>query len=130
MIKNLARSGNLDASTGARQLGDLEEALGTEQGRIADRSRGIALNAKGDIESSRAALIQNLAATADPFAAANAANASAAALTQTQQFEPIGDLFGGFLDNVTPQIVAAGRGFNNPVSRLFPGSFSSSTVVA
>lgn len=129
LIKNLARAGNLSGSVGARRLGELTEELGTEQARIADRARGITQGARGDIESSRSALIQNLAATADPFAAANASAAQAKALTQTPQFEPVGDLFTKFLNLASPQIVAAGRGFQNPASMLFGGGGGSSTVV-
>lgn len=129
LVKNLARSGNLTGSVGARRAGELTEAQAKERAAVADRARNIGLGAKADVESNRASLIQNLAASADPFAAAQAAAASAQSLTAPPEFSPVGNLFTKFENLATPQIVAARAGFDNPASRLFPSLKDTSTIV-
>ncbi len=129
LVKNLARPGTLSGSVGARRTGELPEARAKERATVADKARGFGLNAKADIERNRASLIQNLAASADPFAAAQAASASAQSLTAPPEFSPVGDLFTRFESLATPQIVAARAGFNNPASRLFPSLQDTSRVV-
>ncbi len=124
LIKNLARSGNLQGSVGARRLGDLEEELSTQQARIADKARSIAQGARADVERNRAALLQNLAATADPFAAAQAAGAQAQALTAPPEFSPLEDTFKKFSDLARPQILGARYGFKNPASLLIPADLA------
>lgn len=119
LIKNLARSGNLAGSVGARKLGDLTEELGIQQAQVGDKARGFGSRARADVESNRAQLIQNLAASADPFAASQAAIASAQSLTAPPEFSPLGDVFTKFTNLASPQIVAARRGFDNPASSLF-----------
>lgn len=130
LIKNLARAGNLDGSVGARNLGELTEELATQQGFVADKARNFGQGARADVESNRANLIQNLAASADPFAAAQAAAASASSLTAPPEFSPLGDVFTKFANLATPQIVAAQRGFDNPASILFNNQRGSATNVA
>ena len=131
LIKNLARSGNLNASTGARQIGDLQKALGEQQGIVGNRALGFANDARADVESNRSALLSSLNATADPFAAANSAAARAQSLSAPQQFSPLGDLFSKFAGVASQNIAAAQRGFRNPASSLFGPSSSggSSTIV-
>lgn len=130
LIKNLARGGNLSGSVGARRLGDLTEELATQRARIADKARGFAQGARADVEGNRASLIQNLAATADPFSAANAAAAQARALSAPPEFNPLGDLFVRFENIATPQIIAARSGFSNPASALFPSLQPRTTTVS
>lgn len=129
MVKNLARSGNLSGSVGTRRLGELTEELGKQQAQVGDKARAVGLAAKGDVESNRAQLIQNLAASADPFAAAQAAAASAASISEPAEFSPIGDVFSKFAGLATPQIGAARQGFQNPASSFFGPQTSSSTIV-
>lgn len=129
VIKDLARRGNLSGSVGARQLGDLNKELSTQQALLSDKARGFSNRAKGDIESNRAQLIQNLAASSDPFAAANAAAASAEALTAPPEFKPLDDLFTKFANLATPQIIANDRGFRNPASLVFGNSQNRQTIV-
>ncbi len=129
LVKNLARSGNLTGSVGVRRLGELTEALAKQQAQVGNKARSIGLAAKGDVESNRAQLIQNLAASADPFAAAQAAAASAASISAPAEFTPLGDVFTKFANLATPQIAAARQGFRNPVSGFFGPQTSSATVV-
>lgn len=119
LIKNLARQGNLNASTGARQLGDLDLAGQEQRATFANQARGAATSARADVENNRANLLRQLQASADPSAAAATSAAQAQALSAPQQFSPIGDLFTKFANNSAVQINAARRGFNNPASLIF-----------
>lgn len=129
VVKNLARSGNLSGSVGATTLGNLFAERAKQQARIGERARGIAGEAKAGVERNRASLIQNLSATADPFAAAQAAGASAASLSAPQQFSPLGDAFSRFSNLASPQIQAARAGIDTPFSGLFRPSGNSQTIV-
>ena len=133
LIKNLARQGNLNASTGATQLADLDTAGREQRASFADKARGFATNSRADVENNRASLLRQLQASADPAAAAATAAGQAQVLSAPQSFSPIGDLFTKFANNAAVQIGAANRGFGNGSSLVFgPGSGGgggSSTVV-
>ena len=129
LVKNLARPGNLTGSVGTRRLGELTEALAKQQAQVGNKARSIGLAAKGDVEGNRAQLIQNLAASADPFAAAQAAAASAASISAPAEFTPLGDVFTKFANLATPQISAARQGFQNPASGFFGPQTSSASIV-
>lgn len=129
LIKNLARSGNLQGSAGAIKLGELNAERARQQALIGDKAKGFAQQARADVENTRSNLIQNLAATADPFAASQAANAQAVALTAPPEFSPLGDVFTKFTNLATPQIIGRNRGFNNSFATLFgPGAGSATDV--
>ncbi len=129
LIKNLARSGNLNASTGARQLADLDLAGQEQRATFADKARGFASSARSDVESNRANLLRQLQASADPSAAAATAAASAQSLSAPQQFSAIGDLFSKFGGVAADQFAGRKRGFENSASLLFgPGSGGGMTV--
>ncbi len=128
LTKSLARNGNLDGSVGARGLGDLTKAFTTEQANVGEKALNISRDARANVEKNRANLIRDLSGTADPFAAANAAAASAAALSRPPEFSPIADLFSKFIDIGATQVVGANRGFKNPASTLFGSGSSGSTT--
>ncbi len=129
LIKNLARSGNLNASTGARQLADLDSAGQEQRATFANRARGIATGVRTDVEGNRANLLASLQASADPAAAAATANAQAASLSAPQQFSAIGDLFSNFGNIAATQLEGRNRGFNNPASTIFgPASSGGQTI--
>lgn len=121
LIKNLARSGNLDSSFGAKTFGDLDEETARQRAAVADRARGFATDARGRVENERSQLINQLSATADPAAAAAASAAAAQSLSAPPQFEPLGDLFSKFINIGAQQVAGARQGFDNP-ARKFLGS--------
>ena len=130
LIKNLARQGNLNASTGATQLGDLDRAGQEQRVTFSDRARGIASGVRGDVESNRAQLLAQLTASANPAAAAATSAAAARQLSEPQQFSAIGDLFSQFGGVAADQIIGARRGFDNPASVIFkPQAGSGQTFV-
>ncbi len=128
LIKNLARQGNLNASTGARQLADLDTAGQEQRVTFADKARGFATSSRADVENNRANLLRQLQASADPSAAAATAAAQAQLLSAPPTFSPIGDLFTQFGRNAEVQIENARRGFNNPASLIFKPDLSGSTT--
>ncbi len=129
LIKNLARSGNLNASTGARQLADLDRAGQEQRATFADKARSIASGVRTDVEGNRSNLLASLQASADPAAAAATANAQAASLSAPQQFSAIGDLFSNFGNIAATQFEGRNRGFNNPASAIFgPSSGGGQTL--
>ncbi len=130
LIKNLARQGNLNASTGARQLADLDTAGREQRVSFADQAREFATDSRADVENNRGNLLFQLQASADPAAAAAAAAGQAKVLSAPPTFSPIGDLFTKFANNAAVQIGAANRGFGNPSSLVFsPNAGGSSTQV-
>ena len=128
LIKNLARQGNLNASTGARQLADLDTAGQEQRVTFADKARGFATDSRADVENNRADLLRQLQASADPSAAAATSAAQAQLLSAPPTFSPIGDLFTKFGRNAEVQIENARRGFNNPASLIFKPDLSGGTT--
>ncbi len=128
LIKNLARQGNLNASTGARQLADLDTAGQEQRVTFADKARGFATSSRADVENNRAEIIRQLQASADPSAAAATSAAQAEILSAPPSFSPIGDLFMKFGRNAEVQIENARRGFNNPASLIFKPDLSGRTT--
>jgi len=128
-IKRLAREGNLEASAGIGQLGDLTDTANLNRTLLADKSRALSGTTRANIEDTRSRLLGQLQATADPAAAATAAHQQALAATAPPEFSPIGDLFSKFLNQGAVQIGAARQGFQNVASPLFGGGGSGFTVV-
>ncbi len=130
LIKNLARQGNLNSSTGATQLADLDRAGQEQRATFADKSRGIASGVRNDVASNRANLLAQLNASANPAAAAANAAAQAQHLSAPQQFSAIGDLFSQFGGVAADQIAGARRGFGNAASSIFkPQSSAGQSIV-
>ncbi len=128
LIKNLARQGNLNASTGATQLADLDTSGREQRVSFADKARGFATDARADVENNRNNLLLQLQASADPAAAAAAAAGQARVLSAPPSFDLIGDLFTKFANNAAVQIGAANRGFGNPSSLVFSPNAGGSTT--
>jgi hypothetical protein len=93
LIFSLSRSGNLNASAGARQMGELDAENKRQLGYLGDQAVGFASSRRGEVERTRSDLVSQLSATADPAAAAASANARAQALTAPPVFSPLANLF-------------------------------------
>ena len=129
-IKRLAREGNLEASAGLNQLGDLTDAANFNRLLVADKARGLANQQRSNVEQDRSRLLSQLHATTDPAAAAASATIAARALTAPPEFSPLGDLFSQFADDARVQILSAKGGFQNSVSPLFPANSRGFTTVS
>jgi len=127
---NLARSGNLNASSGAKSLGDLRTSYERNKALIGDRAATAAQQAQADVESNKGELYSQLSASADPSAAATTSAARYASLTAPPSYSPLGDIFASFLNNTGNQIAGAYQGAKNIAAStgLFPARSSISVI--
>lgn len=117
LTKNLARSGNLSGSVGATTISDFEEELARQKALVGDKARNYAQGARAKVEQNRNALLNQLAATADPAAAAQAAASQAQTLSAPPEFSPLADVFGKFANLSAQQVAGARQGYDNIASR-------------
>lgn len=89
----LARSGMLRSSVAANKNANLSKQYSLQRQNVVDQGIAQATDARRDLENSRAALVTDLYATADPAAAAAAAQQRAKIATQQPSFSPLGMLF-------------------------------------
>lgn len=94
----LARSGNLNSGSGARQLGNLFERYNDIRAVYANNAIAHANQIRGNVESTRDDLYQQNRSAADPSAIAASAAARATPLAGPSQLDPIGDLFSSALN--------------------------------
>ena len=108
LILSLSQSGNLNASAGARQIGDLTTQFKKLQAQIGAGSSAAEQAARASVESNRSNLYNQNTAAADPGAANASAIASYQSLTTPQQYSPLGDVFANF-GNQAANAVSAER---------------------
>lgn len=89
----LARGTGTRSSAGAGAFADLKSRRDKAILEAQDRARGQAAAHRSQIFDTRNAVVSQLNATADPYAAANAAANQAQALTQPPMYSPIAGLF-------------------------------------
>lgn len=89
----LARSGMLQSSVAADKSARLAKDYSLQRQGVVDQGLAVANDARHDVENSRAALVSDLYATADPAAAAASAAARAKIATSQPSFSPLGLLF-------------------------------------
>jgi hypothetical protein len=91
--KQLARRGTGESSIAARQESEIARQRGEALQRIAARGEEIRSQRATDIERARSGIIGQLETTGNSAAAAQAAINSAANLSGSQEFSPLGNLF-------------------------------------
>jgi hypothetical protein len=89
----LARQGIGASSEGNRRWGNLSQDYGLQRQQVVDKGFEVENDARRQVEDSRSALMQDLQATADPYAAARGATARATYLSAPQALSPLGTLF-------------------------------------
>lgn len=94
LVLQLGRTGRIDGSSGARELGELDERYQTQRADIANRGVTAANEYRGKVEQNRSDVLSQLYASADPSAAATTAAARAESLTAPPAFSALGNLFG------------------------------------
>lgn len=107
----LSRSGNLNASAGARQIGDLTKAYEQNRALIGNQALQAGQKARADVASNKSELYSQLSASADPAAAAATAIARADALSQPASYSPLGDLFASFVNTAAQGVAAEKAGY-------------------
>jgi len=125
----LARSGNLNAGAGARQIGDLTEKYNTQRQGFASRALDDTNRYRQQIDAAKGDLFQQNAAAADPAAIAVDAASRAGTFAAPPSASPIGALFNDFLSTSLPIGVAAeARGLPGFRTGLFKPSKSETIV--
>lgn len=89
----LSRGGNRRSSAGANAYADLKERYDRAKLEANDRARQAAAARRSEVESARSATVSQLNATADPYAAAQAAARQAESLTAPPAYSPVTDIF-------------------------------------
>lgn len=116
---NLARSGNLEASTGAKSFGDAEEKYLGARTDIADRAFDSVNNLRGRIEDTKSNLYAMNASAADPGQAIARSTASASLVGQPQAKTPLGDVFASLLNGSAQAVGAERQGYRGTGTGLF-----------
>lgn len=129
LIFSLARAGNLNASAGSSQLGDLKRKYEESKALIGNEAFNRAQQARADVERNKGDLYSQLSASADPASAAAAATARASALTAPPSYSPIGDIFASFLNTAATGVAAEKAGYPGFNTGLFSPKKSSVSVV-
>ncbi len=121
----------LNSSEGASKFKDFETEAERQRRAIQDQGLQLSNQARGDVERGRSDLVNQLNATADPTAAANAALARAGVLGAQPTFSPLVGLFQNVSASLADRRLTQDRSDNRPHygSSAFPGSSTSSTVV-
>jgi hypothetical protein len=101
-LYGLARSGNLDSSTAAKQYGDIENRNTQAIQQASDTAHNAAQGLRSDVEAERSNLTSQLNASADAGAAANEAATQAKILTRPPTYSPVTNIF----SDLTGQIAA------------------------
>lgn len=119
LVYSLGRSGNLNAGTGATQLGDLKKRYETNLTDIGGRAVGFADQSRAEIEAAKNELYQQNRAAADPSAAASSAAARAGILSSAPQFSPLADIFGDVASNAGNVLALEAKGYPGFKTGLF-----------
>jgi hypothetical protein len=116
---SLARTGGLNSTSGAEQLGKLGEEYTKQRGLIGEQALAEQQRQRGVMEGNRSNVVNQLYSSANPEAAAAAASANATQLTAPPAYSALGDLFGKFAATGADYINSAKKGYTNAASPMF-----------
>jgi hypothetical protein len=122
LVLKLSGSGNLNAGTGAQQLGDLDTAYLRDRAQIGQQGVDAANQQRSNIEAAREDLYNQNQTAADPSSASSLAAARSQALLAPQPLSPLGDLFSTFLNQgatATAAQTAGYPGWGIPIPAVF-----------
>lgn len=105
----LSRQGQGRGSLAGDRRADLNRDYDLRRQEVADKGRGVANQARGDIANQKQNLLQMLSASADPGATATAARSAVSSLASTPEFSPLGPLF----QNATAGLAQGMQGMQN-----------------
>lgn len=89
----LARTGLSGSSAGAQQYGQLQQQLGQQQQALQGKASDYVNQTKTQVQTSKNDLVNQLYATSDPSAAANASVSEANILAHQPSLSPLGSIF-------------------------------------
>lgn len=124
----LASRGTLESSAGARAIGDILDRYNQQRQQIASRALDRKQGLISDFETSRAGLIQQNRASADPSAAAASAAASLGRLQQQPTLTPLGAVFTDLINTGARGVTAERAGYPGFNLGIGGGGSSSSPV--
>ena len=130
-ILSLANSGQLNASSGARKLGDLTENYQKNMALLGDRGISSGNKARADVERNKSELYAQNRSAADPSAASSSALARAGTLQAAPSYDPLGNVFADFISNLGTGVAAERAGYKGLGLGLFnnkSGSGSSRVI--
>ncbi len=96
---SLARSGLLGSGTEAFKGSQLNRELAKQYRGVVDEGRRQSNELRQNVEQQRSNLVSQLQASSDPGGAGALALRTAQSYSQPQSFAPIGNFFGGFVQN-------------------------------
>lgn len=100
---SLDRSGLLDSSVRAQKEADLRRLYDQNRQQVADQGLNYETTARSNVEDARSNLIAMLNSTGDVEGAVNAANARAKALSASDTYSPLANLFSSFTGTLGQQ---------------------------
>jgi len=103
LVAALARSGNLQSSTRAEKMADLQEQYNQQKLNILNTGMDYANSARSNIDAARNELYTQNQSLADPNLISGNAAARAAQLNQMPSFSPLGQLFADFTQGLSTQ---------------------------
>lgn len=96
----LAQTGNLTGSIGAKQLSDLQKNYDTQKLAITNNAQNAVQGLRGTIDQRKSQLYADNRAAADPGAASAAASSAAQYLQPAAPTSPLANVFGDFFSNL------------------------------
>jgi hypothetical protein len=125
LVAALARSGNLQSSTRAEKMADLQEQYNQRKLDIYNTGMDYANQARSNVDAARNELYTQNQSLADPNLISGNAAARAATLNQMPSFSPLGQLFSDFTAGLATQSDLERRQINqydqNPLFSLNNG---------
>jgi hypothetical protein len=89
----LARSGNMNSSTGVNRNTSLNTTLADNESQIANNAQGQANDLRGKVATQKGQLVSELEASGDPAATAIQSNAAMSQLRAPSAIQPLGNMF-------------------------------------
>ena len=96
----LAQTGNLTGSTGAKQLSDLQKNYDTQKLAINNQAQSAVQGLRSNIDQRKSQLYADNRSAADPGAASAAASSAVQYLQPTAPSSPLANVFGDFFSNL------------------------------
>lgn len=96
----LAQTGNLTGSTGAKQLSDLQKTYDTQKMAITNNAQNAVQSLRGSIDTRKSQLYADNRAAADPGAASAAASDAVRYLQPATPSSPLANVFSDFFSNL------------------------------